>query len=414
MLKLTKKKLFDLANDGKTLWDLYEILQIYNQRDYNEYLREVFGDNHEEYNIFNDQISLNHFKYRVLNNPSTDNITINDLLKMLDEGKSKIDFMRLFDVITTNKLYKEIKKIFEYSDNTESFEAFKRRLIKNTKRIMLQNDNIKSEEEKKIVYLYALDYLTKNLDNEDFNIPSDKEAYILNISYYLNKFGESNILRKLIATYSKNPNISISSITPINIENNRCFTDDIELLINTALYLKRQGKTPVIVTFNNYNYVKCLSYDIYFCSEISDTLEAEIKRKDQKVEDTSLPYVCYDSSYILNLLKNQNIQELLDTKSNKIIFSHILDDLLYSMWLEHLDYDSYFHSLAILILINPTFHFVSSVDCNKSNTHFDKIGFINNVLFLNLKYKNIIIASDDLEIIEYAISNKITILEKND
>lgn len=273
------------------------------------------------------------------------------MIRKLDEGKNKIDFMRLFGVITTNKLYKEIKKIFELYDDIKEFEDFKKRLIKNTKNSFTSTyyvDNTKENTDNKdnFVYLYALDFFLVNKYKEYFNISSDKEAYILNISYYLKKFDDDDFLRKLVATYSENPNINISNIKPIYIENNNCFTDDIDLLINTAIYLKSKGKIPIIVTFNNYNYVRCLSYDIYFCSNITDELEEKIKNKNEKEEeDTSLPYIFFDSSSIISLNKNQ--------------------------------------------------------------THFDKIGFINNILKFSLKHPNISIASEDLEIIEYAILNKL-------
>lgn len=413
MLKLSKNELIQLANEGKTLWDLYEILQVTNEKDYNEYIRWVFCDNYIEYNIFNDQVNLNHFKYRVLNNTSTDYITPDYLIRKLDEGKNKIDFMRLFGVITTNKLYKEIKKIFELYDDIKGFEDFKKRLIKNTKNSFTSTASIDTDptdNKDNFVYLYAIDYLMANRDNKYFNIPSDKEAYILNISYYLKKFDDYDFLRKLAATYSENPNINISNIKPIYIENNNCFTDDIDLLINTAIYLKSKGKIPIIVTFNNYNYVRCLSYDIYFCSKITDELEEKIKNKNEKEEDTSLPYIFFDSSSIINLFKNGCIEDLFsDAKNNKVLFSYILEDILYMMWLDNLDeYKDKFFNLVISILINPTFHFVPSIiSLNKNQTHFDKIGFINNILKFSLKHPNISIASEDLEIIEYAILNKL-------
>lgn len=410
MLKLTKKKLLDLANEGKTLWDLYEILQVYNEREYNEYLREVFGDNYEEYNIFNDQVNLNHFKYRVLNNHSTDNIAINDLLKMLDEGKSKIDFMRLFGVITTNKLYKEIKKIFEYSDDIEGFEAFKRRLIKNTKKIMSQNDNTNLNK-KHIVYLYATDYLVQNINNEDFNIPKNKEAYILNISYYLKKFGNCHLSNKIMNVCSKNKNINYLSILPFSTEDKVCCTDDIEHLINTALNLKMKGKTPIIVTFNRYNYIKCLSYNIYFCSEASnEILEESICNKMNEKENKNLPYICFDPSYILKLIDTQEIENMLyDTTTNKIIFSEVLDFTLEKMINSNTPkkYTTCFYDIAFSILVNPTMHFIQSTLNFYGSSDFDKQNYINNILNFSLEHPNIKICTDDFEIMEYATYNKI-------
>lgn len=403
MLKLSKNELIDLVNEGKTLWDLYEILQVTNERDYNEYIRKVFGNNYTEYNIFNDQVNLNHIKYRVLNKHSTDYITPDYLIRKLDEGKNKIDFMRIFGVITTNKLYREIKKIFELYDDIKGFENFKKRLIKNTFISTKSLDNTK-EKKNNFVYLYALDFFLVNKDKEYFSVSSDKEAYILNISYYLKKFGDGEFSRKLIATYSDNSNINISNIPPIDIENNNCCTDDIELLINVAIHLKSKGKIPIIVTFNNYNYIKCLSYDIYFCSEITDEFEEELKNSNKKEKNTtSLPYVCFDTAYLIKLTKNKNMDKFLsDSTKNKVIFSYVLDDLIYKLCKED------FFELFISMLINPTLHFVPSIDCNKKFfAHFDKINFINNVLSLSLKHPNISIASEDLEIIEYAILNKL-------
>lgn len=409
MLKLTKKKLFDLANEGKTLWDLYEILQVYNEREYNEYLREVFGDNYEEYNIFNDQVNLNHFKYRVLNNHSTDNITINDLLKMLNEGKSKIDFMRLFGVITTNKLYKEIKKIFEYSDDTEGFEAFKKRLIKNTKRIMSRNDNTKPEE-KNIVYLYALDYLIANQDSENLNIPSNKEAYLFDISYYLNKFGDSSFIRNIIKVFNTNPNVHRLERSEI-IKDTGVGTSDIYFLINAAINLKRIGKIPIIITKNEYNYMKCLYYNIYFYPNVASNELIESIDKTPKESNVSLPYICYDSSYILKLMEDQNDMEnfINDTKSNKIIFSHVLAKVFHIVEISHMEsYYKYFTDIAFSILFNPTMHFVQSISYENAYD-FDNENFINNVLNLSITHQNISIATDDIDIITYALRNNINL-----